>query len=81
MQKVSGEVGLHLGNAQTQRGQDRVVDAVDTAVPLELAGNGQRELVGQVAPLVPILVVLVLVQRQAVCRVLVLVTAVTTLHT
>lgn len=81
MHKWSGDIGLQLDDGETQGGDGQAPRAVDGAVPLELGRRGQAELVGQVAPLVVVLSVLVFVQGQDVGAVLVVVDPVFTLLT
>ncbi|TNN44859.1 hypothetical protein EYF80_044948 [Liparis tanakae] len=73
------DVGLQLDDGETQGGDGQAARPVDGAVPLELRRGGQAELVGEVAPLVVVLAVLVLVQGQDVGAVLVVVDPVFTL--
>lgn len=77
--KGSWHVGLQLDNGETQGGDSEAPRPVDGAVPFELRRGGQAELVGQVAPLVVVLAVLMLVQGQDVGAVLVVVHPVFTL--
>ena len=79
MHEGPGDVALQLDDGETQGGDGQRPRAVDGAVPLELGGRGQAELVRQVAPLVVVLAVLVLVEGQHVGAVLVMVHPVFTL--
>ena len=67
------DIGLQLDDGEAQGGCRQRPGAMDGAVPLELRGRGQAELVRQVAPLVVVLAVLVLVEGQDVGAVLVMV--------
>lgn len=73
MHEWTRDVGLQLDDGETQRGDGETPGSVDGAAPLELRRRGQAELVGEVAPLVVVLAVLVLVQGQDVGAVLVVV--------
>lgn len=64
MHEGPGHVGLQLDDGEAQRGDRQAARAVDGAVPLELGRRGQAELVREVPPLVVVLAVLVLVERQ-----------------
>lgn len=79
--KRSRDVGFQLDDGETQGGDRQTPRPVDGAVPLELGRSGQAELVGEVAPLVVVLPVLVLVEGQDVGAVLVVVDPVFTLLT
>lgn len=79
MHKRTRDTGLQLDDSETQGGDGEVPRTVDGAVPLELRGGGQAELVGEVASLVVVLAVLVFVESQDVGAVLVVVDPVLTL--
>lgn len=81
MHKWSRDIGLQLDDGETQGGDSQAPWTVDRAVPFELCRGGQAELVGEVAPLVVVLSVLVLVKGQDVGAVLVVVDPVFTLLT
>ena len=74
-------VVFELLHGETQCGLDERAVSVDRAVPLELGHGRQAELVRQVTPSVPLLLVLRLTQRQRVRRVLVHVVPVVVLVT
>ena len=71
-----GHTALQLDDGEPQRGHRQHAGAVDGAVPAEVCGGGEAELVAEVAALVVVLTVLVLVQRQHVGAELVVVHAV-----
>lgn len=79
MHKRTGDIGLQLDDGETQRGDGEAARTVDGTVPLEFGGGRQAELVGEVAPLVMVLTVLVFVESQDVGAVLVVVDPVFTL--
>lgn len=79
MHKRPGDVGLQLDDGEAQGGDGQASRTVDRAVPFELRGGGQAELVGEVAFLVVVLPVLMFVEGQDVGAVLVLVDPVFTL--
>lgn len=61
MHKWSRDIGLQLDDGETQGGDSQAPRTVDGAVPFELRRGGQAELVGEVAPLVVVLPVLMFV--------------------
>ena len=79
MHEWSGNIGLQLDDGEAQSGDSETSWSIDWAIPLELWGSGQAELVGEVASLVMVLTVLMLVQCQDIGAVLVLVGPVFTL--
>lgn len=81
MHKRSRHVGFQLDDGEPNGGDGQTPRPVDRAVPFELWGGGQAELVGEVALLVVILPVLMFVERQDVGAELVLVDPVLALLT
>lgn len=79
MHKWSRNISLQLDNGEAQSGDSETSWSIDGAIPLELWGSGQAELVGKVASLVMVIAVLMLVQRQDIGAILVLVGPVFTL--
>lgn len=75
------DIGLQLDDGETQGGDSQAPRPIDGAVPLELRGGSQAELVGEVASLVMVLTVLVFVEGQDIGAVLVVVDPVLTLLT
>lgn len=71
MHERSGHTGFQLCDGETQGGDSQAPRPVDGAVPFELGCCGQAELMGQVAPLVVVLSVLMFVEGQDVGTVLV----------
>jgi len=81
MQQRSWNVAFQLKDAGSQRGKNEGLGAECCAVPRELTGRRQTELVWQMTAFVSFVSVLVLVQRQCISAVLVLVMLVVAFHT
>ena len=81
MQQRSRDAAFQLEHAGTEGGKDQSLGAKRRAVPGELAGRSQAELVRQMTAFVSLVGVLVLVQCQCVGAVQVLVMLVVAVHT
>ena len=81
VEEGAGDIVLQLSDGHHQGVSDQGLPPHQGPIPLELTQLGQAELVGEVAPLVPLLVMLVFVEGQRITGVLILICLEVVLHT